>query len=58
VAHDDRRTFEALDDVAEIVEGCGDGCVGDDLGLFAQRLHFDLESGYVDTMTSYPFPRQ
>jgi len=33
VAHDDRRTVEALDDLAEMVKCLGNGCLGDDLGL-------------------------
>ncbi len=44
VAHDDRRTVQALDHLAEMVKRFGDGRLGDDLGFFTQRLHLDLES--------------
>ena len=44
MAHDDRRTFQALDHLAEMIERFGDGRLGDDLRLFTQRLHLDLES--------------
>ena len=39
-----------------MIERFGDGRLGDDLGPFTQRLHLDLEIGYVGTMTSYPSP--
>ena len=44
VTHDDRRTVQALDHLAEMVERFGDGCFGDDLRLFPQRLDLDLEA--------------
>ena len=45
VAHDDRRTVQAADDVGEVLDGLGDGQVGDDLGALPEGLDLDLEPG-------------